>query len=95
MWCRSFFGTCRGCSRAEFEALEESVEAAEENFRLQKEEYARNLVNNLDVLEAVEELQTARRNANRADHQMRQRFWELQIASGRGCSFEPGKGSAA
>lgn len=69
-------------SQAEYRSLEEAVKAAEENFHLQKEEYTRNLVNNLDVLEALESLYQTRREAVRAYYQMKEDYWRLRIATG-------------
>ena len=64
------------------QALKEAVRASEENFRLQKEEYARNLVSNLDVLTALESLYQTRRDANRAYYQMKENYWALRISVG-------------
>jgi len=69
-------------SKSESGALEEALKAAEENFRLQKEDYTHNLVGNLDVLEALEELQQTRREAIRAHYQMKSDYWRLRIAAG-------------
>jgi outer membrane protein len=69
-------------SLEEARSLKEAVQASEENFRLQKEEYAHNLVNNLDVLEALELLHETRRDANRAHYQMKQNYWQLMVAAG-------------
>ena len=64
----------------EAESLQEAVKAAEENFRLQKDEYTHNLVNNLDVLEALESLHQTRRDANRTYYQMKENYWGLRVA---------------
>ena len=69
-----------------YKALRESVYASEENFRLQKEEYTRNLVNNLDVLQALETLYQANRQANEVYYQSKLTHWQLQVASGQCCS---------
>lgn len=69
-------------SRSESASLQEALKVAEENFRLQREEYAHNLVGNLDVLEALELLHTTRRDANRASYQMKEDYWRLRIAAG-------------
>lgn len=66
----------------ETQALEAALKASQENFLLQKEEYAKNLVNNLDVLEALESLFETRREANRADYEMKANYWALRIAAG-------------
>lgn len=70
-------------SRRQYESLEKAVKASEKNFRLQKEDYERNLVNNLDVLEALESLNSARRDSNAAYYQMREAYWQLEAAMGR------------
>lgn len=69
-------------SAEESKALEEAVKAAQENFRLQEEEYEHSLVNNLDVLEALETLFETSREANQAYYQMKIDYWNLQIALG-------------
>lgn len=69
-------------SKERHQALSEAVEAARENYVLQREEYSRNLVSNLDVLVALESLLNTRRDANRAFYVNVLNFWKLQIASG-------------
>jgi outer membrane protein TolC len=66
----------------ESRALEEAVKASEENFRLQREEYTRNLVSNLEVLEALELFHETRREANQAHYQMKENYWRLKVATG-------------
>jgi len=66
----------------ELQALQEAVKASEENFTLQKEEYRRSLVGNLEVLEALESLHETQREANRAHYQMKQNYWGLRVAAG-------------
>ncbi len=70
----------------QYKALRESVFASEENFKLQKEEYDRSLVNNLDVLQALENLYRANLQANEIYYQMKLSHWQLQVASGQCCS---------
>jgi len=69
-------------SVSEARSLQEAVKAAEENFRLQKQDYVHNLVSNLDVLEALQELLQTRRDANRAHYEMKQNDWAFQVATG-------------
>lgn len=69
-------------SLEEVRALEEATESSRENFQLQREEYQRNLVSNLEVLEALESLHETRREANQAYHRMKINFWNLWIAAG-------------
>ncbi|MCM8774921.1 MAG: TolC family protein, partial [Candidatus Omnitrophica bacterium] len=70
-------------SAQRWKALEEAVKASEENYRIQKSEYLRNLVNNLDVLEALESLLRTRREANWVFYQMKENHWRLQVATGK------------
>lgn len=63
-------------------AFDAALADAEENFRLQKEEYERNLVSNLDVLEALQSLLETRRDANHAHYEMKENFWRLLVAAG-------------
>lgn len=70
---------------ARYKSLEEAVKAAQENYDFQKEEYTRNLVNNLDVLEALQSLFDTRRDANEAFYLMKQSYWDFQIAKGECC----------
>ncbi|MBI4395042.1 MAG: TolC family protein, partial [Candidatus Omnitrophica bacterium] len=65
-----------------FSALKESVDASQQNYELQKEEYSRNLVSNLDVLEALEEFHQASRQANQSFYEMKENYWRFQIALG-------------
>lgn len=69
-------------ARNEYRALEEAVKSSEENFNLQKEDYSQNLVNNLDVLSALESLHETRREANRARYQLKENYWNLKVAMG-------------
>lgn len=66
-------------------AFRDAVKAAQLNYNLQRDEYGKNLVNNLDVLTALEELFSTSREANRAYYQMRQYFWQYQTAIGHCC----------
>lgn len=75
-------------SQERIRALEEAVKASERNYELQKEEYSRNLVNNLDVLAALESLNDSRVEADRAYFDSRINFWKLRIAAGKCCAEE-------
>lgn len=66
-------------------ASEDAAVASQESYDMQKDEYSRNLVNNLDVLAALETLHTVKREANTAFYDMKQNFWQLQIATGQCC----------
>lgn len=65
-----------------FRALQEALTASEENFKLQKEEYTRNLVSNLDVLDALESLNETGRQTNQAYYEMKANYWRLRVATG-------------
>ena len=68
----------------ETRALQEAVNASEENFRLQRDDYTHNLVSNLDVLQALESLHRTRLEANRAYYEMKVNYWALETAVGAG-----------
>ena len=57
--------------------------ASEKNFNLQKEDYAHNLVSNLDVLEALQALFDTRRQANQTYYQMKENYWQFKVAIGK------------
>lgn len=63
-------------------ALQDAASASRKNFELQEEEYRRNLVNNLDVLEALETNLQTNRQLHEAHYDMKKNFWKLQIARG-------------
>lgn len=69
-------------SEEEQKAMEQAAKAAQENYRLQKEDYEKNLVNNLDVLEALQSFFETSKEANEADYGMKQDYWKLQTALG-------------
>ena len=69
-------------SSEEFKALEEAAKASKNNLDIQKEEYAHNLVSNLDVLEALQEFHETRKQANEKYYQMKENFWQLKVAVG-------------
>ncbi len=69
-------------SVAEDASLKEAVKSAADNFRLQREEYKRNLVSNLDVITALEFLHQTRRDSNHAYYQMKENYWGLRVAAG-------------
>lgn len=63
-------------------SLELAVKESQENYRLQQEEYSRNLVSNLDVLAALESLNQTERDANQVFYEMKISFWRLKVAQG-------------
>jgi len=68
-------------SREQHRAYHAAVEASQENFNYQKEDYSKNLVSNLDVLAALEELLNIREEANTTHYTMKINYWKLQIAA--------------
>lgn len=69
-------------SYQQYKAFAEAVKESNENFRLQKEDYTRSLVSNLDVLDALEQLNTNRRQTNLTYYQMKKDYWKLKVAIG-------------
>jgi len=67
---------------ARIEALTKALASAEQNFKLQRVDYQLNLVNNLDVLSAIQTLQDTRRTYNSAYYENRRYYWQLRAASG-------------
>ncbi len=63
-------------------ALEQAQTAAEEDYRLQMEDYRLNLVNNLNVLQSLQALQDARREALHAAYESKRLYWQLLVDSG-------------
>jgi len=63
-------------------ALEQAVEATERNYRLHVEDYALNLVSNLDVLQTLQELQDVRRDLIGATADVQRLSWRLRVAVG-------------
>lgn len=63
-------------------ALQRALEAAEDNYRLQNEDYRRSLVNNLDVLQALETLQDSRRELIQSAYETKRLYDELRAATG-------------
>ena len=62
--------------------LEKAFKSAQLNYDLQKEDYKHNVVNNLDVLTALQNLQDVRRNYTRVTLESKRFYWQLQVASG-------------
>ncbi|HOW58394.1 MAG TPA: TolC family protein [Candidatus Omnitrophota bacterium] len=69
-------------SKEQYLAFKEAVASAEENYKLQSDEYRRSLVSNLDVLTALQSLSQAQQNANQAFYQMKQDEARLKVAIG-------------
>lgn len=64
------------------QALKLAVESTEENYRLQQEDYRSHLVNNLDVLTAIQLRQDARRNHVRSFYETKRLYQRLLVSSG-------------
>jgi outer membrane protein TolC len=69
-------------AQASHDALTQAQAAAEEDYRLQQEDYQLSLVNNLDVLESLEDLQAVRRQVIAAKYDVHRRYWRLRVATG-------------
>lgn len=68
-----------------YEALRESALASEENYKFQKEDYQNSLVNNLDVLDALQDLNNARIESSRAYYEVKASYWRMKVATGDCC----------
>jgi outer membrane protein len=62
--------------------LEQAMRSAELNYDLQKKDYTLSVVNNLDVLTALQSLQDVRRSYNHMYYESRRFYWQLQAAAG-------------
>ncbi len=69
-------------SHEQFTSWTEAVASAEENYKLQSDEYRRSLVNNLDVLQALQSLNQTRQNANIAFYQAKNDEARFKVAIG-------------
>ena len=63
-------------------ALEKTWQAADKNYQLQMQDYRSNLVNNLDVLQALEDLSTAQQDFIIAKYAAKRFYWSLKVAVG-------------
>lgn len=62
--------------------LDQALTAAEESYRLQVEDYRLSLVNNLDVLQALQTLEAARRSDIHGRREAKRLYWQLRAAIG-------------
>ena len=69
-------------SYEEYLSFQKAVDSATESYRLQSEEYRRSLVNNLDVLAALQSLNNTRTSENQAFYQMKLDEARLKVATG-------------
>ena len=63
-------------------ALAKALESAEKNYDLQREDYQRSLVSNLDVLQALQGLQDAKRDFLQVEYEAKRLYWHLKVAVG-------------
>ena len=63
-------------------AFEQALGAAERNYELQLEDFRHALVNNLEVLQALQELQDTTRDVIHARHETKRLYWQLLAAAG-------------
>jgi outer membrane protein TolC len=64
------------------QTLDKALKSAELNYSLQKEDYSNNLVSNLDVLTAIQNLEDTRRNYFHAFYEKKRMYRQLQAAIG-------------
>ncbi len=69
--------------------LFEAAEASKKSYELQVQEYRLNLVNNLDVLDALRQYENVERAYNQAHYESKKNYWKFKVAIG-----EKIKGSA-
>ena len=63
-------------------AFQKALNAAEESYRLEAEDYRLNLVSNLEVLQTLQALQDARRDHIHARYDAKRLYWQLRVATG-------------
>lgn len=66
-----------------YEALKKQYAAAKLNYHLQKKDYQFSLVNNLDVLTAIQTLENAQRDSIHALYEAKRQYWQLRVAVGK------------
>lgn len=68
------------------ENLRKAYATAKLNYYLQRKDYNRSLVNNLDVLASIQTLQNAERNYIHAIYEAKRLYWELRVSTGESIS---------
>lgn len=63
-------------------ALKKALDSSEMNYSLQKDDYQLNLVNNLDVLEAIQTMQETKRNYIHSLYETKRMYWQLMVSGG-------------
>jgi len=71
-------------SAARTAALAKALEVSDEHYRVQAEENRRSLVSNLEVLQALQALENARRDFLHAWYEAKRASWRLRVATGEG-----------
>jgi outer membrane protein len=66
------------------ESLRKAYTTAKLNYYLQRKDYERSLVSNLDTLASIQTLQDAQRNYIRALYEAKRLYWRLRVAVGEG-----------
>jgi len=66
------------------DSLRKAYTTARLNYYLQKKDYLRSLVSNLDVLASIQTLQDAQRNYIHALYEAKRLYWRLRVAVGEG-----------
>jgi len=64
------------------EALKKALDAADRNYQLQAADYRNNLVNNLDVLQALADLEDVRRGYISAANDVGRFYWQFKVKTG-------------
>lgn len=67
-------------------ALTKALEATEESYQMEVQEYRLNLVSNLEVLSTLQALQDARRELIHALYEARRLYWKLKASAGESLS---------
>ena len=62
--------------------LDKALHSAELNYKLQREDYDKNVVNNLDVLAAIQNLENIRRSYFHIFYESKRFYWQLLVATG-------------
>jgi len=62
--------------------LQKALKSAEQNYDLQSQDYKLNVVSNLDVLAAIQDLENIRRNFVHTSYEGKRFYWQLQVAAG-------------
>jgi outer membrane protein TolC len=64
------------------EAQGKALAASKKNYELQEEDYRRSLVNNLDVLQALEDFEESQRRYITIKNDLKRAYWEFQVSLG-------------